>query len=105
MAAVPRNVPRFLPTLTEVVLPPVPLQRPSGIAIRPLPGTDELAIADRVRAQIDAEMEGLFREAVATAMLEQVDVIAARVRGDIEPMLRQAVADMVAHEIAARRHN
>ena len=51
------------------------------------------------------EMEGVFRDAVSVALLEQVDVIAQRVRGEIEPMLRQAVADMVAHEIAARRHN
>ena len=49
-------------------------------------------------------MDELFRDAVTTAMLEQVDVIAARLRGEIEPMLRQAVADMVAHELAARRH-
>jgi len=106
MAAVPRNVPRFLPTLTEVFLPPpVQVRRAEGNEARPVPGVDELAIAQSVRSQVDIEMEVVFRDAVSVALLEQVDVIAQRVRGEIEPMLRQAVADMVAHEIAARRHN
>lgn len=65
---------------------------------------DQLAITESVRTQVEAGMDELFRDAVTTAMLEQVDVIAARLRGEIEPMLRQAVADMVAHELAARRH-
>lgn len=106
MAAGPRNVPRFLPTLTEVVLPsPVQVRQAEGSKARPAPGVDEPAIAQRVLSQVDMEMEGVFRDAVSVALLEQVDVIAQRVRGEIEPMLRQAVADMVAHEIAARRHN
>ena len=105
MAAVSRNVPRFLPTLTEVVLPPVQVRRTAGHEAPTVPGVDELAVVQSVRSQVDAEMEVLFRDAVSAALLEQVDVIAARVRGEIEPMLRQAVADMVAHEIAARRHS
>jgi hypothetical protein len=104
MAAVPRNIPRFLPTLTEVVLPPVQAPRASGNEVRAVAGVEELAIAQSVRSQVEAEMEALFRDAVSTALLEQVDGIAARVRAEIEPVLRQAVADMVAHEIAARRH-
>lgn len=105
MAAVPRNIPRFLPTLTEVVLPPMQALRALGNEARALPGVDEPAVTQSVRSQVDAEMEALFRDAVSTALLEQVDGIAARVRAEIEPMLRQAVADMVAHEIAARRHS
>ena len=105
MAVAPRNVPRFLPTLTEVVLPPMQLRSTPGHEARTVPGVDEQAVAQSVRSQVDAEMEVLFRDAVSAALLEQVDVIAARVRAEIEPMLRQAVADMVAHEIAARRHS
>ena len=105
MSAAPRNVPRFLPTLTEVVRPPIqPLQALESEAYS-VPGVEETAIAKSVRFQLDAEMETMFRDAVSTALLEQVDTIAARVRLEIEPILRQAVADMVAHEIATRRHN
>ena len=104
MAAASRSVPRFLPTLTEVVQAP-PQRRSAQVnAAPPKPGVDELAIAQTVLGQIEAEMESLFRDTVAAALLEQVDAIAARLRGEIEPVLRQAVADMVAHEIAARRH-
>lgn len=105
MSAAPRNVPRFLPTLTEVVHPPVPTPQTSRSEAHVVPGVDETAIAQGVRIELDAEMETIFRDAVSAALLEQVDTIAARVRLEIEPMLRQAVADMVAHEIATRRHN
>jgi len=105
MSAAPRNVPRFLPTLTEVVHPPAQAPQTSASETHAVPGVDETAIAKSVRFQLDAEMETMFRDAVSAALLEQVDTIAARVRLEIEPMLHQAVADMVAHEIATRRHN
>ena len=105
MSATPRNVPRFLPTLTEVVLPPVRPPQPPESDAHAVPGVDVTAIAESVRFQLDAEMETMFRDAVSTALLEQVNLIAARVRLEIEPMLRQAVADLVAHEVATRRHH
>ena len=105
MPALSRSVPRFLPTLTEVVHAPVRARAAPGNAMAPQTDADQVAIAEIVRVQVEAEMEGLFRDAVTSAMLEQVDVIAARLREEIEPVLRQAVAEMVANEIAARRHN
>ena len=105
MSVAPRNVPRFLPTLTEVVHPPVQAAQAPESGAHTMPRADETAIAKSVRSQLDAEMETMFRDAVSTALLEQVDTIAARVRLDIESILRQAVADMVAHEMAMRRHN
>ena len=105
MPALSRSVPRFLPTLTEVVHAPVRARAAPGDVMAPQTDADQAAIAESVRVQVEAEMEGLFRDAVTSAMLEQVDVIAARLREEIEPVLRQAVAEMVANEIAARRHN
>ena len=104
MAAPSRTVPRFLPTLTEVVHLPVPVRPASAIEPAPEVEAEAAAISESVQLQVDADLEELFRGAVSAAMLEQVDAIAARIRGEIEPTLRQAVADMVAHEIAARRH-
>lgn len=105
MATTSRTIPRFLPTLTEVVLTPVPAGLPPANEERLDDRADQEAIAQSVRAQVDAEMGELLRDAVAAAMLEQVDAIAARLREEIEPILRQSVADMVAHELAARRRN
>ncbi|MEO8856368.1 MAG: hypothetical protein ABI343_05195 [Burkholderiaceae bacterium] len=119
MAAAPRNVPRFLPTLTEVVqrVPHAPSAAPP---IAPLtvasdrqpslpPGPhftlDPQPIVQSVNAQLDVEMEELFREALKSAMAAEIDAIAARLRQEIEPLLRQAVAEMVANEIALRRHH
>ncbi len=104
MPTLPRSVPRFLPTLTEVVHAPVSARVAPASPLPPQALADQAVIAESVLAQVEAEMEGLFRDAVASVMLEQVDVIAARLREEIEPVLRQAVADMVASEIAARRH-
>ena len=105
MASVPRSIPRFLPTLTEVVQarPIVSGAPPGQSAVPEL--DDQISIVQSVHAQVDAELGELLRDAVAAAMLEQVDAIAQRLRDEIEPILRQAVADMVAHEIAARRHS
>ncbi len=103
MALAPRTIPRFLPTLTEVVQ-----ARPTVARLPPdqaqAEREDKISIVESVREQVDAELGELLRDAVAAAMLEQVDAIAQRLRDEIEPILRQAVADMVAHEIAARRH-
>ncbi len=103
MAVLPRNVPRFLPTLTEVVPPRAGLPRNTANDGRLDVDADLQAIADSVRGQVETELDSLLRDAVATAVLEQVDAIAARLRAEVEPILRQAVADMVANEIAARR--
>lgn len=104
MALTSRNVPRFLPTLTEIVQAPAPAPRAQAEDVVTPGGADQVAIEASVRGQVDAEMGELLRDAVAAAMLEQVDAIAARLREEIEPILRQAVADMVANEIAARSH-
>ena len=105
MALVPRSIPRFLPTLTEVVQArPIVSRAPPGQSVVP-ELDDQISIVQSVHAQVDAELGELLRDAVAAAMLEQVDAIAQRLRDEIEPILRQAVADMVAHEIAARRHS
>ena len=105
MASVPRAIPRFLPTLTEIVRArPTVSQVPPGQSAAP-ESDDQISIVQSVREQVDAELGELLRDAVAAAMLEQVDAIAQRLRDEIEPILRQAVADMVAHEIAARRHS
>ena len=98
MATQGRNVPRFLPTLTEIVHPP------AGAAPVPaaaLPLVDADAILERVRTDVDLVLQTHLEATVANAMLDQVAVIVARIREEIEPMVRQAVAEAVAAELDA----
>ena len=103
MAAASGNAPRFLPTLTEIVQPRSRSPRLPANEGQLDAGVEMSSIAEAVREQVDTELDSLLRDAVATAVLEQVDAIAARLRQEVEPILRQAVADMVANEIASRR--
>ncbi|MBL8335870.1 MAG: hypothetical protein JNM97_03775 [Rhodoferax sp.] len=98
MAPVTRNVPRFLPTLTEVVHPPAGAP-PLAHAAPPL--IDPQALLQRVRTDVDLVLQTHLEATVANAMLDQVAVIVARIREELEPMVRQAVAEAVAAELDA----
>jgi len=94
--AATRSVPRFLPTLTEVVHP----SQATVVVEEPLPPViDPQAILERVRTDVDLVLQTHLEATVANAMLDQVAVIVARIREEIEPMVRQAVADAVAAEL------
>jgi hypothetical protein len=93
-----RSVPRFLPTLTEVVLPPAGAAPLPAI---PAPLIDPEAILERVRNDVDMVLQTHLEATVANAMLDQVAVIVARIREEIEPMVLRAVADAVAAELDA----
>jgi hypothetical protein len=94
--AATRSVPRFLPTLTEVVHPAHPTVVVDEL---PPPVIDPQAIVERVRADVDLVLQTHLEATVSNAMLDQVAVIVARIREEIEPMVRQAVADAVAAEL------
>ncbi len=69
MSAAPKNLPRFLPTLTEVVQAPALVQPPAAAP----PSADQEEIIRRVLQRLDAslelrlrqELESIVREAVA----------------------------------------
>lgn len=101
MAAATRSVPRFLPTLTEVVLSaePVAVQEPEP----PTPEFDPAAIVERVRAQLDVLLRTRLEASLSNALLDHVPLIAARIGEDIGPLVRQAVAEAVAAELTQSR--
>lgn len=101
MAASSRGVPRFLPTLTEIVH--APAVAPAGPP--PDPVLDQQAIAERVRAQVDALVEDRLPALVSAALAAQVDGIVAQLRDDIEPLLREAVEEAVMQETGLRRRS
>ena len=91
-----RSVPRFLPTLTEVVHP----SGPALAAASPrVPMVDPLLIQERVRHDVEVALQAHLENSVANALHGHVAAIAARIREDIDPLVRQAVADAIAAEI------
>lgn len=96
MAATGRSVPRFLPTLTEIVHAP-----PRAIVVEepPAPVIDRQAILERVRNEVDMALQMHLEATVANAMLDQTAVIVARLREEIQPIVRRAVADAIDAEL------
>lgn len=93
-----RSVPRFLPTLTEIVHPPAGAAPMPSAALAPV---DADAILESVRNEVERVLQTHLEATVANAMLDQVAAIVARIREEIEPMVRRAVADAVAAELDA----
>ena len=86
MNAPPRNPPRFLPTLTEVVDP-----ASLGLsAVSLQPELDELVRS--VMRSVEAELEQRVRDAVQ----EHVQTVHATVREAMEPLVRQLVSQALA---------
>lgn len=90
MAIPARGVPRFLPTLTEVVqVPPVPAVPPPDLAA--LEAARRRAFAGQIRERVQDGLDARLQEAVAYAMLEQVDRIGERLRRQMDDMVRDAL--------------
>ena len=125
----PRNPPRFVPTLTEVVpdtsaapLPePVvpPLQQPIALDPAPVPVPTpvveavlppQLAIPDgfeellvhRVMQRVDVGLDQRLRDAIATVVQEQTRSVLPRLREEIESVVRQVVYEAVADELDSK---
>lgn len=91
MSTPPRNLPRFLPTLTEVVHPSA-LVRP---VVPAMPDLEETVLS--VMRRVDTVMERRLREE-ADAMLrnvvtEQLQRLGASLRQELEIVVRQAVSE------------
>ncbi len=98
----PRQPPRFVPTLTEVVQSkPVPVApvTPQGFI-----STEHLEdqIIHRVMQRIDLSLERRLHDAVAAMVLQQTQSLVPRLREEIEFVVRQSVSDAVADELATR---
>ena len=93
-----RTPPRFVPTLTEVVQHsgPVPLA-----PLSPAPAISQDQIAQRVLQRVDLVLDRRVREAIATVVLEQTNLLAPLLRERLEQVVREIVAEAVAEEIRA----
>jgi hypothetical protein len=90
-----RLPPKFVPTLTEVVHSgPAPLT--------PTPAVSQEQIAQRVMQRVDVVLDRRLREAVATVVLEQTNLLTPMLRERLEAVVRQVVAEAVAEEMQSR---
>jgi hypothetical protein len=89
-----RTPPRYVPTLTEVVVPAgkAPPALGSGIS--------QDQIIRRVMQRIDLTLERRLREAVAATVIEQTRSLAPVLREEIEAVVRQTVSEAFAEELA-----
>ncbi len=125
MSTPPRPVPRFVPTLTEVVAAsPDPSGTPSPPALQQAPnkstpsmpasgtpgqraGADadafEEYVVHRIMQRLDLVLEQRLGEAIARVTQEQTRTLVPRLREEVESVLRHAVNDAVAQELAHER--
>jgi hypothetical protein len=90
-----RTPPRFVPTLTEVVH--------SGAApMAPTPAVSHEQIAQRVLQRVDLVLDRRLREAIATVVLEQTNLLTPLLRERLEQVVREVVTEAVAEETQAR---
>lgn len=90
MVTTSRGHPRFLPTLTEVVQVSQPPPKPP-VDLAALEAMRSAAFAERIRAQLSAALDARMQDAVADAMLEQVDAMGDRLRRQMEDMVRESL--------------
>lgn len=94
MSTAPRNLPRFLPTLTEVV-------HPSGVVRTPVPATPDLEetvwfVMQRVDMVIERRLSEEIDAMLRTVVTEQMQTLRLRLREELEGVVRQAVSEAMA---------
>jgi hypothetical protein len=88
-----RKLPRFVPTLTEVVR--------GNEAAAPAHTATEEQLVQRVLQRVDMVLEKRLREAIASVVLAQTRSLGPALREEIESVVRQAVAEAIADEAEA----
>ena len=92
-----RTPPRFVPTLTEVVH-----SGPAPLAPIATPVSSE-QLAQRVLQRVDLVLDRRVREAIATVVLEQTNLLAPLLRERLDAVVREVVQQALAEEMQARQ--
>ena len=91
-----RNPPRFVPTLTEVV------GSKKGAAGAAAPAAlSEDQLVHRIMQRVELTLERRLREAIATTVLQQTQLLGPLLREEIELVVRQSVEQALAEELTA----
>ena len=83
----PRNLPRFLPTLTEVVHLPAESLNPVSVA------TDPEQLVSRVMQRLDGNLKSAVQAAINDLVREQLQVLEPILMQEVEMAVRQAVLE------------
>lgn len=91
MSTTHRNLPRFLPTLTEIV-------RPASLDRTAVPATPDLEetvwfVMQRVDMLIERRLREEADVMLRTVVNEQIQTLSARLRQELEGVVRQAVSE------------
>lgn len=101
----PRQPPRYVPVLTEVVqadAPPAPAPEPPPAPAPAQIDALEEQLIHRVMQRVDVALERQLPDAVASMVLQHTHHLVPRLREEIEFVVRQAVSEAVAAELARR---
>jgi hypothetical protein len=90
-----RNPPRFVPTLTEIVRSPASAAGGMGAAL------SEEQLVHRIMQRVELSLERRLREAIATTVLQQTQMLGPLLREEIELVVRQSVEQALADELNA----
>jgi hypothetical protein len=104
----PKNLPRFLPTLTEVVQLPVvaapapqPIPPPTPVPKEP-PAVDQEALVERIMVRLEGPLQATLQAAIAALLVDKLRELEPRVRDEVDRAVRLSVQEALLGEIAAR---
>jgi DNA helicase TIP49 (TBP-interacting protein) len=95
----PKNLPRFLPTLTEVVHLPDAKVPPSA----PTVNSDDLV--DRIMLRLDGPLQAALQAAIGSLVIDKLREMEPRVRDEVDRAVRLCVEEAIAQEIAREAPN
>ena len=93
-----RNPPKFVPTLTEVVNS---RKAPAGGAVPSALSEEQLV--HRIMQRVELTLEKRLREAIATTVLQQTQMLGPLLREEIELVVRESVEQALAEELSIGR--
>lgn len=108
--APPKNLPRFLPTLTEVVqLPVVTAPAPTSIPVPvpvPVPvaqpAVDQEALVQRIMVRLEVPLQATLQAAITALLIDKLREMEPRIRDEVDRAVRQSVQVALEGEVATR---
>lgn len=99
----PRNLPRFLPTLTEVVHP----ASAPRTNVAPTPDLEDTVwfVMQRVDMVIERRLREELDAMLRTVVTEQLQTLGARLRQELEGVVREAVSEALKTQIDLHKSN
>lgn len=95
-----RNLPRFLPTLTEVILPGSVAEPPH--ASPAVADADQELIIRRVTLRVEALLQARLHQVIDSLVREQAQLLGPRLQKELAPMVREVVAEAMLNDVATK---